>query len=248
MEGLYMKTVLVTGATSGIGEACVAKFSKEGYRIIALGRDKEKLERVRVNSLSMGAENFKSFSVDFQDLDKINSFFKRLDDVECIDSVVNSAGVAYARRVDDMTINEWDETMRVNVTASFVITQAALPWLLKSKNPTVVNISSIAGRTKSISLGCHYSTCKAAVIGMTRHLAAELGPRGIRVNCIAPSQTHSPMLDSALSKEDQRKLSEKVPLRRLGTVEEQAEVIYFLCSRASSYINGAIIDVNGGLL
>ena len=243
-----MNTVLVTGATSGIGEACVAKFAKKGYRVIALGRDERRLKKIQIEALSLGAKACKIFSIDFQNLDEINTLFEKFMDIECIDAIVHSAGIAYARGVDDITIREWDKVMRVNVTAPFMVTQAALPWLLKSDNPSVVNISSIAGRTRSISLGCHYSTCKAAVIVMTRHLAAELGPRGIRVNCTAPSQTHSPMLDSALSKEGQEKLAETVPLRRLGTTEEQAEVIYFLCSRASSYINGATIDVNGGLL
>ena len=112
---------------------------------------------------------------------------------------------------------------------------------------SIVNISSIAGRTRSISLGCHYTTSKSAIIGMTRHLAAELGPKGVRVNCSAPSQTLTPMLKKALSKKDQILLSKKVPLKRLGLAREQAEVIYFLCSNKSSYINGAIVDVNGGL-
>jgi 3-oxoacyl-[acyl-carrier protein] reductase len=226
----------------------VFEFAKEGYGIIALGRDKERLEKVQLDALSVGAKACRVFSIDFQNLDEINSLFEKLIDIEHIDAIVNSAGIAYTSEIDNITISEWDEVMRVNVTAPFVVIQSALPWLLKSDSPSVVNISSIAGRTRSISLGCHYSTCKAAVIGMTRHLAAELGPIGIRVNCIAPSQTHSPMLDSALSKEGQEKLAETVPLKRLGTTEEQAEVIYFLCSRASSFINGATIDVNGGLL
>ena len=243
-----MNTVLVTGATSGIGKACVIKFAKEGYGIIALGRDKKRLEKIQTDALSVGAKACRVFSIDFQNLDEINTLFEKLIDIEHIDAIVNSVGIAYTSGIDNITIREWDEVMRVNVTAPFIVIQAALPWLLKSDNPSVVNISSIAGRTRSISLGCHYSTSKAAVIGMTRHLAAELGPIGIRVNCTAPSQTHSPMLDSALSKEGQEKLAETVPLRRLGTTEEQAEVIYFLCSRASSYINGATIDVNGGLL
>lgn len=243
-----MNTVLVTGATSGIGKACVMKFAKEGYGIIALGRDKKRLEKIQTDALSLGAKVCRIFIIDFQNLDEINTLFEKLIDIEYIDAIVNSAGIAYKSEIENITTREWDEVMRVNVTAPFIVIQAALPWLLKSNNPSVVNISSIAGRTRSLSLGCHYSTCKAAVIGMTRHLAAELGPMGIRVNCTAPSQTHSPMLDSALSKKGQEKLAEIVPLRRLGTIEEQAEVIYFLCSQASSYINGATIDVNGGLL
>ena len=243
-----MSTVLVTGASSGIGMACVKKFSKKGYAILALGRDKKKLEIIQKDALSLGAQDCKVFSINFQNLDEINILFEKLIDIEQIDALVNCVGIAYKSDIDSITLKEWDEVMRVNVTAPFILIQRALPWLLNSDNPSIVNISSIAGRTRSISLGCHYSASKAAIIGMTRHLAAELGPKGVRVNCTAPSQTNSPMLDSALSKEDQEKLARTVPLRRLAKIEEQAEVIYFLCSSASSYINGATIDVNGGLL
>ena len=243
-----MKTVLVTGATSGIGEACVLKFSKEGYRIIGLGRDSKRLEKVRVDALSNGAKACRMYAVDLLNLDEIDTLFKDIADIEHIDALINSAGTACRNRIEDITISEWDEVMRINLTAPFAMIQAALPWLLKSDYPSIVNISSIAGRTRSISLGCHYSTSKAAIIGMTRHLAAELGPRGIRLNCTAPSQTHSPMLDAALSKEGQASLAKAVPLGRLSTPGDQAEVVYFLCTPAASYINGAIIDVNGGLM
>ena len=243
-----MKTVLVTGATSGIGEACVYKFSKEGYRIIGLGRDSKRLEKVRVDALSNGAKACRMYTIDLLNLDEIHTLFENMVDIEHIDALINSAGIAYMSRVEDITISEWDEVMRVNLTAPIVIIQAALPWLIKSDNPSIVNVSSIAGRTRSLSLGGHYSTSKAAIIGMTRHLAAELGPRGIRLNCTAPSQTHSPMLDAALSKEGQASLAKTVPLGRLGTPNDQAEVIFFLCTPSASYINGAIIDVNGGLM
>ena len=113
--------------------------------------------------------------------------------------------------------------------------------------PTIVNIS-IAGRLRSISLSCAYSSSKAAIIGMTRHLAMELSPYEIRVNCLAPGQTITPMLNSALSEEGQKNLAKKLPLKRLANPLEQAKIIYFLSSSESSYINGAIIDSNGGAL
>ncbi|MDC0206568.1 SDR family oxidoreductase [Nitrospinae bacterium] len=243
-----MKTVLVTGATSGIGEACVLKFSREGYRIIGLGRDTKRLEKVRLSALSNGAQDCRMHAVDLLNLDEIHSFFKNMVAIEKIDALINSAGIAYTEKAEDITIDQWDEVIRVNLTAPFFVIQAALPLLSKSSNPSIVNVSSIAGRTRSLSLGCHYSTSKAAIIGMTRHLAAELGPKGIRLNCTAPSQTHSPMLDSALSKDGQVSLAKTVPLGRLSTPNDQAEVIYFLCTPPAYYINGAIIDVNGGLV
>ena len=243
-----MKTVLVTGASSGIGEACVLKFAKEGFRIIGLGRDAKRLEKVRLNALSSGAKDCRMRSIDLLNLDEVQTLFENMTGIEHIDALINSAGIAYTERVEDITISKWDEVMRINLTAPLFMIQAALPWLIKSDNPSIVNVSSIAGRTRSLSLGCHYSTSKAGIIGMTRHLAAELGPKGIRLNCTAPSQTHSPMLDAALSKDGQASLAKTVPLGRLGTPNDQAEVIYFLCTPPASYINGAIIDVNGGLM
>ena len=136
----------------------------------------------------------------------------------------------------------------VNLSSIFQIIKISIPLLELSKYPSIVNVSSIAGRTKSLSLGCHYTTSKSALFGLTRHLAAELGEKKIRVNCIAPSQTHSQMLDDALSKKEQADLARKVPLKRLAMPNEQASIIYFLCTKKSSYINGAIIDANGGQL
>ena len=135
-----MNTVLVTGATSGIGKACVIKFAKEGYGIIALGRDKKRLEKIQTDALSMGAKVCRIFSIDFQNLDEINTLFEKLIDIEYIDAIVNSAGIAYKSEIENITTREWDEVMRVNVTAPFIVIQAALPWLLKSNNPSVLDV------------------------------------------------------------------------------------------------------------
>ena len=243
-----MKTVLITGASSGIGKACTEKFAENGYSIIGVGNNKKRLEKMKIEAISKGAKNCTILCYDFSNQKNIKKLFKEIKNLKKIDAVVNSAGVAYKNTIENLTIGEWEKVIQINLTANFLIIKNSIPFLLKSKNPSIVNISSIAGRNKSLSLGCHYTTTKAAIIGMTRHLATELGPKGIRVNCCAPSQTHTPMLDSALSIKNQKILARTVPLRRLGTAKEQAEVVYFLCSSKSSYINGAIIDVNGGLL
>ena len=242
-----MNIVLITGATSGIGKACVEKFSKERYFIIGIGKDKKKLKKLKSQSIKFGSLGFKGIQCNFDNIKSINKMINKLRNFKKIDCIVNSAGVAYKNNIKNLSLKEWNNVMQVNVTIPFLIVQKSLNKLLKSKNPSIVNISSIAGRTRSISLGCHYTTSKSAIIGMTRHLASELGPKGIRVNCSAPSQTLTPMLKKALSKKDQILLSKKVPLKRLAEAREQAEVIYFLCSNKSSYVNGAIVDVNGGL-
>lgn len=245
-----MKTVLITGATSGIGLACVDKFSRAGFKIIAVGRSQLELKKLPTQIPKLNKKNFVPIKIDLA----TKKWFSKLDDIlvkegiQVIDALVNSAGVAYKSSIQSTSIAEWEEVMSVNVSAPFFLIQQILPRLRLSEYASIVNISSIAGRSKSISLGCHYTTSKAALVGMTRHLAAELSMFSIRVNCTAPSQTYSPMLDSALSAEQQVILASKNPMKRLAYASEQADVIYYLCCPESSYINGAVIDVNGGVL
>ena len=242
------KTVLITGATSGIGYSCAELFAKEKWRVICLGRDRRKLEEIVALVQQRGTESL-GFEVDLSKLDESKAFFEQNgDQVGVIDALINSAGVAPKAKIEETSDADWEDTFRVNVTAAFGMIREALPYMRKSEAPSVVNISLIAGRLRSISLSCGYSTSKAAMIGMTRHLAGELGPDGFRVNCICPSQTKTPMLDDALSQEGKKALAQSIPLRRLAQPEEQAAVIHFLCSPAASYMNGAIIDVNGGVL
>lgn len=244
-----MKTVMITGASSGIGLACVELFARKKMRIIGLGRDGKRLKDAMELAIRTGAPEAMAIALDFSKAGAIEEMFEReSENIKGIDYLINSAGVAELGKIDQIDEIRWDNTFAVNVRASFSMIKAALPYLQRSQQAAVVNVSSIAGRLRSISLGADYTSSKAALIGMTRHLASELGPKGIRVNCICPSQTHTPMLDKALSAEGQQQLGKNNPLGRLGTPLEQAEVIHFLCSEQSSYMNGAIVDVNGGAL
>ena len=134
----------------------------------------------------------------------------------------------------------------VNLTSFFYIIKKTLP--LMSQGSKIVNVSSIAGRSKSLVSGVHYTASKSGIIGLTRQLANELGPRGINVNCVCPSQTRTPMLEQSMSKEQLESLCKNIPLRRIAEIEEVVNPILFLCSDEASYIHGACIDVNGGQL
>lgn len=242
------KTVLITGATSGIGFECVRIFAEKEWRVVCLGRDPARLNEAVGAATALGAEAI-GLAVDLSEPDAAADLFRRHADViASVDALVNSAGVAAVAKTEELSDKAWEATFRINVTAAFGMVREALPFLSKATAPSVVNISSIAGRLRSISLSCSYSASKAALIGMTRHLAGELGPRGIRVNCVCPGQTYTPMLTGALSPDGQEALARAIPLRRLAKPEEQARVVYFLCTPDASYINGAIIDVNGGVL
>jgi len=242
------KTTIITGATSGIGQATANLFGERGHDLILIGRDAERMGAISSKLREKGV-SVRFFLLDFAVDGAVESFF-RDHGVELgpVDNLVNSAGTAKLSTIGDISETDCDLLFRVNVTGAIMMTKYALPNLLQTPYPSVVNVSSVAGRQKSLSLGVHYTASKAALIGVTRHLGTELVSEGVRVNAITPSQTHSPMLDYALTSDAQKELASRNPMGRLGKPEEQAEVIWFLCSEAASYINGAIIDVNGGIL
>lgn len=243
-----MLNVLITGATSGIGLACVRRFTEQGWRVICVGRNQRRLdESVRI-ACEFGEQHAFGICADLGESGVTKTIFQNYaSQIGPLHALVNSAAIATLGECQNISDNDWEELFRVNVTASFAMIRDALPLLQQAESPAVVNVSSIAGRFRSISLNCAYSASKAAVIGMTKHLACELGPQGIRVNCVCPSQTLTPMLIKALSIEKQTALANSIPLRRLAKPEEQAAVIYFLCTPDASYVNGAIFDVNGGI-
>lgn len=243
-----MKIAIITGATSGIGYACVEKFLSQNYLVVGIGRNKKKIDELKQKSKNILKGKFVGMRCDFLKKRDLSNLLLNLNNFKKIDTLINCAGVAFKNKIDKITINEWEKTMYLNITIPFLIIKKLKNKLKLSSNASIINVSSIAGRSRSISLGCHYTTSKSALIGLTRHLGSELGNHGIRVNCITPSQTKTPMLTKSLSIKGQKDLIKKIPLRRLSEAKEQSDVIYFLASEEASYINGAILDVNGGQL
>jgi len=216
------KIVVVVGSSKGIGLGVVNRFEELGATVIRVSR---------------------TDGVDISDKDSIDTLFESLTN---IDFLINVAGINHCKKIEDIEIDEWDSVLDTNLRSFYYIIKKSIP-LMKSGS-RIVNVSSIAGRNKSIVSGVHYTSSKAGIIGLTRQLAHELGPRGIHVNCTCPSQTLTPMLEESMTKEQQDKLCENIPLRRLGSVDDQVGPIVFLCSELSNYLNGCIIDVNGGQL
>ena len=216
------KIAVVVGSSKGIGLGVADKFEELGARVIRVSRTE---------------------GVDISDKNSIDSFF---ESITHIDFLINVAGINHCKKIEDIEMDEWDSVIDTNLRSFYYIIKKSIP-LMKSGG-RIVNVSSIAGRNKSIVSGVHYTSSKAGIIGLTRQLAHELGPKGIHVNCTCPSQTLTPMLEQSMTKEQQDKLCENIPLRRLGTVNDQVGPIVFLCSELSSYLNGCIIDVNGGQL
>lgn len=236
---------VVTGAGRGIGRETARRFVEEGARVAYLSRT---AVPAVCDEIAAAGDRAMFVQADASDPSGVRRGFEEIvDRFGAPDVLVNNAGIAEGAAIDEMTAEGWDRVMAANVRSCFLCLQAVTPAMKARRSGAVVNVSSIAGRDRSLVLGCAYTTSKAAVIGFTRHAGAELGPFGIRVNCVCPSQTRTPMLDRVLTPAMEETLIKRNPLGRLAEAIEIANVILFLASDEASYMNAAIVDVNGGV-
>ena len=216
------KVVVVVGSSKGIGKGVLETFTELGATVYGIAR---------------------SNGVDITDKNSIDVFFEPLSN---IDFLINVAGINFCKKIEDIEFDEWDAVLNTNLRSFYYLIKKSIP--LMKAGSKIVNVSSIAGRNKSIVSGVHYTSSKAGIIGLTRQLAYELGPRGINVNCTCPSQTLTPMLKQSMNEQELNDLTTTIPLGRLATVSDQVGPIVFLCSELSNYMTGSILDINGGQL
>lgn len=216
------KVVVVVGSSKGIGKGVLETFTELGATVYGISR---------------------SNGVDITDKNSIDMFFEPLSN---IDFLINVAGINFCKKIEDIEFDEWDAVLNTNLRSFYYLIKKSIP--LMKAGSKIVNVSSIAGRNKSIVSGVHYTSSKAGIIGLTRQLAYELGPRGINVNCTCPSQTLTPMLKQSMNEQELNDLTTTIPLGRLATVSDQVGPIVFLCSELSNYMTGSILDINGGQL
>lgn len=235
-----MKTVLITGAGGGIGSAVTERFAAAGYEVYAgYCKSKEKTEEL---CRKTGAVPLK---IDVRDGGSVREAFRVIGETSGgVNVLVNNAGVASQRVFQDITDAEWDETFAVNVRGAFLVTRAAVPYMISRKCGRIINVSSVWGMVGG-SCEVHYSASKAALIGMTKALAKELGPSGITVNCVCPGVIDTKMI-AALTEEDRAALAAETPLCRLGTPDDAAGAIQFLASDDAKFITGGVIAADGG--
>ena len=162
--------------------------------------------------------------------------------------MVNAAAINYCKPSSEIDSDEWDEVLEVNLRSYFLTSKLSIEKMMSSGGGKIVNISSIAGRNKSIVSGVHYTSSKSAIIGMTRQLASEVSQYGIHVNVVCPSQTMTDMLLRSMSQEERESLASNIPIKRLASTKDQSQPVLFLCSEGASYITGAVLDINGGQL
>ena len=236
------KSLLLTGASRGIGHATVKKFSAEGWRVLTCSR-----QPFDSNCPWPGGEE-NHIQLDLSDpADTINAvgvIKERLDGR--LDALVNNAGISPkgegGARLNtiDTDLLTWGKVFHVNFFAPIVLARGLSEELVAAKG-AVVNVTSIAGARVHPFAGAAYSTSKAALSALTREMAHDFGPLGVRVNSIAPGEIETSILSPGTDK-----IVEKVPMKRMGQTYEVADVIYFLCSQQSSYVNGTEIEINGG--
>jgi NAD(P)-dependent dehydrogenase (short-subunit alcohol dehydrogenase family) len=238
------RTLLLTGASRGIGHATVKRFSAAGWRVITCSR-----HAFPENCpWEMGPEDHIQVDLaDPQDTDTAIAEIKRRLEHGELHALVNNAAISPkadgGKRLSSLetTVDVWDQVFRVNFFAPITLARGLVEEL-KTARGSVVNVTSIAGSRVHPFAGAAYATSKAALASLTREMAADFGPLGIRVNAIAPGEIDT----SILSPGTEEIVAHQIPLHRLGTPDEVAKIIYVLCTETSSYVNGAEIHINGG--
>ncbi len=237
-----MQSVLITGGSRGIGRAMVELFAKEGYRVAFTYLSSEKAARelsARTGALAILADCEREDTI----LSAVAEAEAALGGIDCL---INNAAISGFSLLTDITTEEWDRFLRVNLTAPFIFSRAVLPAMIRKGQGRIVNITSMWGLVGA-SCEVHYSATKAGLIGFTKALAKEVGPSGITVNAIAPGVIETDM-NRSLSEEDLSALKEETPLSRLGKPEEIARAALFLCSEGAGFITGEIMNISGGFI
>lgn len=237
------KTALITGGSRGIGAAAARSLARDGWQVAINYCHSREAAEVLAASLPGASALYGDVSDAVQAEELFRQAEKRLGQ---IDLLVNNAGIARQELFTDTTEETWDRLFAVDVKGVFLMSRAVLPGMIRRHAGSIINISSIWGLVGASCEVC-YSAAKAAVIGMTKALAKEVGPSGIRVNCIAPGVISTEM-NASLPAETLSSLREETPLGILGTPEDVAEAIAYLASEKSRFITGQVISPNGGFV
>ncbi len=238
------KVAFVTGAARGLGLAAATKFLDEGWRVVMLDILGDVLDEA---AKTLGSpEKVLTIRADVADADDVRDAVQRVkDQFGRIDALVNNAGIAIFKPILEVTLEDWQRVMAVNLTGPFLMTQATAGLMRDQGGGAIVNITSISGLRAS-TLRVAYGTSKAGLAHLTKQQAAELGEYGIRVNAVAPGPVDTAMAKAVHTPEIRADYHDHMPLNRYGLESELANAIYFLCSDQASFVTGQVLCVDGG--
>ena len=242
MNSLKNKNIIVTGASGGIGNSIVEKLHDNGANILATGTRIEKLKELK--------EKFKSINIlkfDISQHEKIEEFINNATAElgGSLDGIVNNAGITKDNLAIRMSLEEWTKVLDINLTSTFLMSKYSIKKMLKNKSGKIINITSVVGHTGNVGQA-NYTASKAGIIAMSKSLAIEYAKKNINVNCISPGFISTAMTDQ-IDEKIKETIIAKIPSNRLGKPEDIANVVVFLSSIESNYINGETIHVNGGM-
>ena len=235
------KKILITGATGGIGNALVKKFSLLGGNVLATGTKNEKLDLLKKDFPKIITLNF-----DISKHDKVEEFIENVfSQLNGIDILINNAGINMGNLSLRMKNEEWKKVIDINLGSTFLLCKYGIKKMLKNKYGRVINITSIVGHTGNLGQS-NYAASKAGIIGMTKSLAIEYAKKNITLNCVSPGFIQTKMTDN-IADNIKEVLTSKIPMAKLGTGDDVANTVAFLSSDAASYITGETVHVNGGM-
>ena len=239
------RIAFITGASRGIGRACAIALSNAGAKVVLAARQLDKLEQVAAEIRLAGGETF-VVPIDLSSHDSIKeAFSKASKDFGRIDILINNAGVTRDGLALRMKRDDWDAVLQTNLSGSFFCIQQVISPMIRERWGRIVNIASVVAEAGNAGQA-NYCAAKAGLIGLTKSLAHELASRNVTVNAVAPGFIETDMT-GALTGEQKAKLTESVPLKRIGKPEDVAAAVKFLASEEAAYITGHVLDVNGGM-
>ena len=237
-----MKNVLITGATGGIGSSILKLFYNNNYNVCVTGTNMDKLNEIEVNYKG----KVKCISCNLNEELQIESLVQQSNEYYgSTDILINNAGITKDNLFLRMKDAEWSDVININLNANFKLTKYILKGMIKSRWGRIVNISSDAAKIGNAGQA-NYVASKSAIEGLTRTVANEVASRGVTVNCVSPGFVDTDILET-IDKKTLQNMAERIPLGRMGTIDEIASAVYFLSSEESAYITGQVLHVNGGL-
>lgn len=238
-----MKTALITGASGDMGRAMALVFAEAGWAVALHCFTGEESARRTAGEIVENGGAAGIYAADLRDETQVEGLFARIEEeLGPVEVLVNNAGADWKGLLTDMSLTEWNDLLAIDLTAAFLTCRRALPHMVREKRGSIVNVASIWGEVGA-SCEAAYSAAKAGLIGLTRALAKEVGPSGVRVNCLSPGVIDTKM-NGDLSPADLAALAEETPLGRIGTPEETAKAALFLAEHP--FLTGQVLGVNGG--